>query len=261
MGYSMSYTFFAGALELLGALLLFFRRTTTLGALVSGATMLNVVMLNFSYDVTVKLGSMHLLLMAIFLAAPDLGRLANVLVLNRPTAPVAPGPTFSSRWMRVCAPGAKILLITFAVYSSTRLSLTLHRMNEQAREIPIYGIYEVKEFSRNGQLLPALTTDPVRWRKVLFGSRGTLSPMSIVMMDDSLQTYYSAKYDSDKHTVTIFTENGRKKNVLTYSRPDVDHLIVEGPFKEDSVLVKLEKLDETKLPLVSSRFHWLNDQI
>jgi hypothetical protein len=134
-------------------------------------------------------------------------------------------------------------------------------MNEQAREIPIYGIYEVKEFSRNGQLLPALTTDPVRWRKVLFGSRGTLSPMSIVMMDDSLQTYYSAKYDSDKHTVTIFTENGRKKNVLTYSRPDVDHLIVEGPFKEDSVLVKLEKLDETKLPLVSSRFHWLNDQI
>ena len=85
--------------------------------------------------------------------------------------------------------------------------------------------------------------------------------MSIVMMDDSLQTYYSAKYDSDKHTVTIFTENGRKKNVLTYSRPDLDHLIVEGPFKEDSVLVKLKKLDETKLPLVSARFHWLNDQI
>ena len=134
-------------------------------------------------------------------------------------------------------------------------------MNEQARQIPIYGIYEVEEFNRNGQLLPALATDPVRLSKVLFGSRGTLSPMSIVMMDDSLQTYYSAKYDSDKHTVTIFTENGRKKTVLTYFRPDVDHLIVEGPFREDSALVKLKKIDETKLPLMSAGFHWLNDQI
>ena len=87
MGASMAYTIFAGASEVLGGLLLLFPRTTSLGALVSGAVMLNVVMLNFCYDVPVKLYSANLLLMAVFLAAPDLGRLANVFLWNRPTRP------------------------------------------------------------------------------------------------------------------------------------------------------------------------------
>jgi hypothetical protein len=46
----------------------------------------NIVALTFCYDVPVKLYSSHLLLMAVFLVAPDLRRLLN-LVWNRPTAP------------------------------------------------------------------------------------------------------------------------------------------------------------------------------
>ena len=261
MGYSTSYTFFAGAVEVLGAALLFFRRTVTLGALVAFASMLNVVMLNYSYDVTVKITSTHLLLLTLFLLAPDLSRLANIFLLNRATVPVNLSSAFTPRRMRIAAGGLKVLIIAFAIYSPTKTSLTIYRMNEQARRIPIYGMYEVEEFSLNGQSMPPLATDRLRWQKVLFGPRGSLSPMSIVMMDDSLQTYYSARYDGDKHTVTIFTQNGQTKNVLTYSRPDADHLTIEGPFKTDSVSVKLKKIDETKLPLVSSRFSWLNDQL
>ena len=87
MGASESYNIFTGAGEMLGGLLLTTRRTTLLGALVCFGVMSHVAMLNFSYDVPVKLFSMHLLAMALFLMAPDLGRLARMFVLNRPVEP------------------------------------------------------------------------------------------------------------------------------------------------------------------------------
>ena len=59
MGYSPLYNLFSGAVECAAALL-FFRATTTLGALLSVAAMSNVLLLNLCYDVPVKLGAAHL---------------------------------------------------------------------------------------------------------------------------------------------------------------------------------------------------------
>lgn len=86
MGASPAYTMFAGASEVLAALLLVFRRTATLGGLAAAGVMLNVAMLNFCYDVPVKLFASHLVVASLLVALPDMGRILSVLVLNRPTA-------------------------------------------------------------------------------------------------------------------------------------------------------------------------------
>ncbi len=96
MGASRPYTFFAGLGEVLGATLLIWRRTATLGALVTIGVMTNVVMLNFCYDVPVKLYSSHLLVMAVLIAVPDLPRLLDAVVLGRAVAPV----TTATLWER-----------------------------------------------------------------------------------------------------------------------------------------------------------------
>lgn len=57
MGSSTLYRVACGLGEVLGGALLLFRRTSTVGALVSAAILSNVVLLNFSYDVRVKLYS------------------------------------------------------------------------------------------------------------------------------------------------------------------------------------------------------------
>src|SRR5579863_6336567 len=57
MGSSAPYTIFSGVLETTGGLLLLFRRTTALGALIASAVLANIVALNFCYDVPVKLFS------------------------------------------------------------------------------------------------------------------------------------------------------------------------------------------------------------
>ncbi len=83
MAVSIPYTVFSGAAEVAAGFLLLFRRTTTLGALISFPVLLNVVLLNIFYDVGVKISSTHMLLMSVFLLVPVLGRLINVAVLNR----------------------------------------------------------------------------------------------------------------------------------------------------------------------------------
>src|SRR5204863_6312660 len=117
MGSSTSYTVFSGLAEVIGGLLLMARRTTLLGALVCIGVMVNVVMLNFSYDVPVKLYSSHLLAMAFFLLLPDLRRLTNVLVLNRPAEPAAPRPLLTEGALRRAAPFlVAVLAIAYTGY-------------------------------------------------------------------------------------------------------------------------------------------------
>ena len=94
MGYSPAYNVFAGGAEALGGLLLLFRRTTTLGAVVAIGVLTNIVMLNFCYDVPVKLFSIHLTLMATALAGLDGRRLLNAFVFNRPTPAADLSPHF-----------------------------------------------------------------------------------------------------------------------------------------------------------------------
>src|SRR4029077_11297045 len=88
MGYSRTYNLFTGLVELIGGALLFVPRLATLGALLSVGAMANVFMLNLSYDVPVKLYSFNLLLMGLYLMAPEGRRMLDFFVLNRPVVPV-----------------------------------------------------------------------------------------------------------------------------------------------------------------------------
>jgi hypothetical protein len=258
MGYSKPYTFFAGAAQALAGMLLFFRHTTTLGALIAAVVMLNVVMVNFSYDVPVKLFSPNLLAMALFLAAPELRRLADLPVLNRPTLPANFGRPLSVRGMRMVKAGVKILVIGFVLLSTTKQALDAHsQYGEHAPRSPLYGLYEVHEFVRNGQSLPPLLTDAHRWKKIIFQFP---SACAVRLMDDSMQ-YYPTEYDEAKKIVALLTgeEKRRTKNYFSYSRPDSEHLIMQGLLEKDSLIVKLNRIDESKLLLVNRGFQWINE--
>src|ERR1700690_3749582 len=89
VGAAPAYETFAGCAEVLAGVLLVFPRTTMLGALIAMADMTHVFMLNMTYDVPVKLFSFNLLLMALFLLAPECQRLADFFFRNRAAAPAA----------------------------------------------------------------------------------------------------------------------------------------------------------------------------
>jgi hypothetical protein len=81
-------------------MLLATRRTATAGALVMVAVMSNVVMLNFCFDVPVKLASTHLLVFALVIAAPDARRLWSVFCPRASTGPRDFTPRYARGWGR-----------------------------------------------------------------------------------------------------------------------------------------------------------------
>jgi len=115
MGASPAYSMFAGAIEMLGGLLLTARRTTLVGALVCLGTLSNVVALNFCYDVPVKLYSIHLFLMAAFLATSDVKRLTDFFVRGRAVTAEPLRPHFRNPRLNRAAAILRTLLVVWYV--------------------------------------------------------------------------------------------------------------------------------------------------
>jgi hypothetical protein len=127
MGSSTLYRISAGAAEVLAGLLLMFRWTGTLGALLTAAVMANVAVLNFSYDVPVKLYSTHLCAAAVFLLIPDLHAMFRFFLqrreatLSRPWLPLSENPTLRRATKILHAVVVLFALLTYGVgvYEST----------------------------------------------------------------------------------------------------------------------------------------------
>lgn len=259
MGVSTPYTVFAGAMEVLGGVLLFFRRTTVLGALVTVAVMTNVFLLNMCYDVPVKQFSAHLLLMAGFLLLPDLRRLANVLVLNRPAAPGNLASPWSARWARIAALALCLLYLGYLLYTNAQGALeTQRQMAPAAAARPaVYGTFEVEEFFRNGQVRPPLLTDTGRWRRL---SATYPQMIAVRWMDDSLHRYWTRYVPAQRSIVfSRFEDKNHPLGSLGYERPDPDHLVLQGSLDGEVLRIRLRRLDPSRFKLVSRGFHWISE--
>jgi hypothetical protein len=250
MGYSPVYTIFAGAMEAAGATLLLFRRTTTLGALVSAAVLANVVMLNFCYDVPVKLYSLNLLLAAIFLAAADFPRLVRVFALNQTARPLnLDAILFSGRAARIATVTLKTLLIGFFLFVQIRGGISAYRGNYSYAKPPLYGIWRVENFVLNGGEMPAIEGDANRWRLIMI-ERPQFA--SVKMMNDSTRSFQT-RYEPGAHRVTFVSSPNL---VFTWTNADEGHATLDST----TMSIKLEKMDASKFLLTSRGFHWINER-
>ncbi len=257
IGAAPAYEVFAGCAEMLGGILLIFPRTAMLGALVCLADMIQVFMLNMTYDVPVKLLSFHLILLSLFLLAPDLRRLANVFLLNRTVEPSSAPPLFSTARANRVALTAQVLigiwLMSMNVYGGWT---SWHRYSGGRPKSVLYGIWDVKQQTVDGQERSPLLGDYGRWRRVIF------DPTEFAIfqhMDDSF-AYYGAKFDVNHNTVTLQqTHAGKSTGHFVFQRPAVDVLVMEGELDGHKLHMQLQRFDEKKLLLVSRGFHLVQE--
>jgi hypothetical protein len=252
MGTSPGYTIFTGAVEVAAALLLLFRRTTTLGALVAVGALVNVGALDFAYGVPEKLHVMHLLAMTLVVLAPDLPRLANVLVFNRPVAVIETAHAPASGRRRI-AWTALTVLVAYELVTSTMLPFSYRA--EYAPPGPLYGIYQVATYEVNGQPREPLTTDSVRWRRIVFGS----AEDTYVEMMDGSWSHYATTYQTAAANMTL-KQRGKIHGTFHYEHAEAGPLFLRGTFDDAAVTVSLARVDESAFRLVKSRFRWINGE-
>ena len=257
IGASPAYEIFGGCAEMFGGILLIFPRTSMFGALVCLADLTQVFTLNMTYDVPVKLFSFHLILMAFFLLAPELPRLANFFFLHRAAYPSTQPPLFTTRRANRFAVAAQIvfgiLLVASNVYTNVKAR---HTYGEARTKSPLYGIWNVDQLSIDGQLRSPLLTDYDRWRRVVFDF-----PDSVVFqrMDDSFAGF-AATIDTNAKTISLTKRSDKNsKASLTYVRPSPDQLILDGAMDAHKVHMQLQLYDRNKFMLVNRGFHWIQE--
>jgi hypothetical protein len=256
LGFSIPYEIFAGAAETLAAALLLFRRTRTLGALLGAAVLTNVFMINMSFDVPVKQYSAHLLLMCVFLAALDRQRVIDLFLRGRGTAPPRHFELFPTRRSKAAAWVGGVVVSVWMIggifYSE------LHGLYEYGRlspRGPLYGIFEVEEFVKNGAVQPPLMTDATRWRRI-----ATSRYSALVRLSTDSMVRFGLRTDTLKRLATLANGPDSSKWVrLSYIFPDTMHLNLAGRIGADSVEMTLRRRPESSYLLVSRGFHWVNE--
>jgi hypothetical protein len=241
-GASPAYETLVGCAELLGAVLLLLPRTTLLGGVICAGNLSMVVVLNFCYDVHVKLIALHLLVMALLLVAPDVPRLADVFLFNRGTEPARTPPLFSNRWLDR-AP--HLFLLAFGLYSVVtgfQESWARYQKFHPPRP-PLYGIWNVEELVVDGRELPADRSD--RWRRLIFQIPGTLS----ADLWTGTRERYTLGLDMKGRSMIL---GGPKTARFSFAKPGEDEMILEGVLDGHPARVKLRKM-----ALISKPFHWI----
>ena len=254
MGYSTAYNFFTGMAEALGGFLLFFRKTRLLGALICIAVMSNVVMLNFAYDVPVKLFSLHLLFMAIFLMVPDINRLIDFFILNKQPKVLEIAPLWKgTKWFYPYA----IVKTLFAGYVVVSLIVAVsgyHKQLSAASNPELYGIYDVEKYAINGDTLPALLNDTKRWKRILVDRNGWGS----VEYMDQAKIYYRFSSDTLNGKVSILSQDSSAVYTFAHKRMR-DRFYWQGGNKSDSIFLLVRRKDPSEFLLVNRGFSWINE--
>lgn len=257
MGYSTGFNIFTGMAELTCGLLLFFRKTTTLGAVLGLVVAGNIMAVNYCFDVPVKLLSTFLVLMSLFLLARDFRRLINFFVLNRETLPSNLSPhRFKSRWKNITLITVKYLIVSYVVIGYMISAVQAGaQYGDNAKKPPLYGLYNVESFIKNNDTLPSLTTDTTRWSKLVIGNRYS----QVKYMNDTLRNY-NFVLDTGKHKITVSTfSDTLHKFVLNYTLQKPGVILLKGAWKKDSVQIRLRKVDLNDFLLLKRGFHWVNE--
>ncbi len=267
IGYSVPYQIFCGVMETLAGLLLLWRRAVTLGLVFAAAAFSNVLVLNLAYDVPVKLYAAQLLLACVVLLAFDAPRLLGGLLHNRamPPSMLYTPPDAGARG-RIAR---RVLKAAVLIYV---LVLPLLQSVERARAarapvvaIPLsVGLYDVTHFVRNGDTLPALITDSLRWRDLVIDNarQGSVGSTDTAFWQRYRRGYFRYHADTTARTLTIWRTSMLQDSTYLftarYAVRDSAHATLWTTVRGDSLSIGLAR-SPRHFPLAERQFHWISE--
>lgn len=283
-GYSYGYNVFMGMAEC-AALFLLFRRTTTFGAMLTLATLANVMAVNYNYDVHAKMYPTALFMMAFFLLLRDINRLIRFFFTGQAISlPVIKAPVFKKRWMNISKTVLKFLVIGYYIIFPVKDYFGYKEDSEERRKAKskISGVYDVVSYVVNKDTLS--NEDPLRWNQIVIGDKmiegARLSGDSIAFISVSMKKKeifvsedQAALYAKMQE---IYNEQGmdiwgskmdsiliarQMESSLHFELTDPTTLKLKGMIKSDSVFITARRkpIDIKNFRLMKRRFHWITE--
>ena len=264
IGSTPAYQIVTGCVEVLAGVLLLLPRTATLGAVLGLVSLLQVLLLNLTFDIGVKLVTTHLIALALILLAPEMRSLTAVLIRLKPDSPLrlkpdsTVGRSVESGFSRIDRRVA-ILPIVFGVYLlgvQTWINWNFWQVSGGGRpKSMLYGIWTVERLSVDGEVRPPELNDyDRRWRRVIFDEPDTL----VVQRTDDSFARYGASLDRSSGTLALTKGSSRSwRAQLIVERPSDSRMTLEGDIDGHRVVAQLRLVDPSAFPLLNSGFRWV----
>ncbi|TRZ46222.1 DoxX family membrane protein [Robertkochia solimangrovi] len=246
MEYSDSYTFFSGLMETIAGLLLCFRKTTKLGAICSFGVMLNVFMMNMSFDIPVKLYSGHLMIISLYLLIPYSKQLLQFFILNKPTTAPAILPYFKKKWVNITTISFKFLALIIILYSTFDSgSYSRKTYGKDAPKPVLYGIYDLINDTED-------STQDHSWNKLVIDKYYT-----IVIDPENKKKNYRTTIDTTDHA--IYLKDYYSTDSLQFRYTIKDSILQFTGIDNDSLRLRFRQFDHNSMPLLKTGFNWINE--
>ena len=253
MGTSHFYNVFLGSLETLAAIFILIKRTRLAGLLLSFFIMINVVAVNFGFDISVKVFSLILLFLTIYRLIPYCKKLyqfffTQQVITERPGA--VSTTIFPNRFLTATLKWfATGIIFIEAFYPFIK---TGNFNGDNAARPYMHGAYEVTRYIAGSDTLRP-GQFPV---KRLFVHRD--SYMIFQNRDDEMTDYkLSHDRNKDEYVLTDYQMHTIPLHIIF--NPGDSALILEYARDGKSYQLTGKALDWKKLPAVQKGFHWTVD--
>jgi len=141
---SYQYSIFSGLIEILPAISLLFKKTRLLGALIAMAVLANVMMINFGFNISVKVYFLFLLLLSIIFIAPNAKQLFSFFFSNNQVNQKVEDVKFKSNKQLLFYAITKSIVIGLILFESLGGYFEMSNFNDENYPRPyLNGAYTV----------------------------------------------------------------------------------------------------------------------
>ncbi len=224
-----------------------------MGALISVGVMTIVVVINFSYDIPVKLFSIHIVLFSLFLLAFDGKRILNFFLFNKSVPALDLKPVFTEKRNRNGALIFKVLFIASIIIPNTVNTWSWYQQLQDGPErVPLYAIWEVEEFLENGNPVSPPVTDDERWQYLIFEQPDRAVLIRTGLDRDQLNT----QVDTTDQTITLNLQD--ESTFFSFEKRD-SVLVLTGEREDQPLTITLHAFDLENFRLIDRGFNWINE--
>ena len=235
IGSSQLYNTVTGSLEVLIAVLLWFTRTRAFASVIGLLISSYLVLINFAFDINVKIQSMFFLLLFLMISFPTLKRLylfffkQKVVKLDQPRKSF-----FSNKRFRI---GVKVLIISLILVESLYPYVRNQNFNGDAlTKPPFYGAYKIE--------------NDYRYKRFFIHS----DPYFIIQDHNDKLYSFPMTIESD----AIILNHNTSVSRLTMKVND-SIISLQGDFFGSILDIDAKKLNIEYMPLYQDSFQWTID--
>lgn len=247
MGVSRPYNIFLGSIEILCGILLISTKFRKFGLWLSLLISVQVLAVNFSFDISVKLFSGFLFFISLILLVNQLDQ-QQIYLENTPWKLPNKWQKWTTKY-KALALWIKPLVIGWIAFDVAYPYVADNNFNDDQYPRPVYhGAYLIQQQKTH--------KNPMHWKMIFIHRRGYF------ITEDQWGQHqdYQLLYSKEPSQISA-AKNGEIKGTFHWQMlTDKTEQTLQGRWDNEEVLLHLKPVDWRKMPALNSEIHWRSDQ-